>query len=313
MKTSSINRNLVIGLLAIIAFFILQIAGVLTMGSYTEREVVEVARKNTVAQVNLAELSTLAQQIRRYEKEYFIYVNNPEKRAQYQKEWTDTIGKIDALIAKMRDNKDSALSSTDVGKVGKWEAASNFYALEMNKIFTEVNARAKQMQEEADAASAKAAELQASKTQRTAKAAETAPTPPATRMFLPHEANDLIKAGKDRFSADLIKDVAAAFTEKSKATLALTEITNEGFTKMIYGMLATIAIGIGISLFLLLRLPKSISTPIDALTKAVDSISKGESSAPLSAISVKEFNGLSSAIERMRIAQSMMMKRLNSR
>ena len=55
-KTTSINRNLTVGLIAIIVFFILQAAGVLTMGRYTEREVVEVARRNTVAQVDLADL-----------------------------------------------------------------------------------------------------------------------------------------------------------------------------------------------------------------------------------------------------------------
>lgn len=115
MKTTSINRKLVFGLATIIVFFLAQAAVVLTMGRFTEREVVEVARRNTIAQVNLAELSALAQQIRRYEKEYFIYVDLPQKRAQYQKEWTGAIENITALLGKMRSNVDVVFSGDDVG------------------------------------------------------------------------------------------------------------------------------------------------------------------------------------------------------
>lgn len=301
-KTTSINRNLTVGLIAIIVFFILQAAGVLTMGRYTEREVVEVARRNTVAQVDLADLSTMAQQIRRYEKEYFIYVNNPEKRTQYQKEWTGTMEKITALLGRMRANGSSALSADDLSRVGQWAAASEFYASEMTKVFAEVNARSNKMQEEA--ATAQAAEQQAASTK------EATPVLEGTRMLLPDEANDLIKAGKDRFSAELIKGVATTFAQKSEATLALTTVTNEGFNKMIYGVMASVLIGIGIGVYLLVSLPKSVTEPIRNLTTLVDALSRGESTKPVASIKVLEFKNLSAAVERMRIAQELMLQRL---
>lgn len=306
-KTTSINRNLMVGLIAIIVFFVLQAAGVLTMGRYTEREVVEVARRNTVAQVDLADLSTMAQQIRRYEKEYFIYVNNADKRAQYQKEWTGTMEKITALLGRMRANTSNALSGDDVVRVGQWATAGEFYAAEMAKVFAEVNARASKMQEEV--ATAQAAEPQAASL-KGAKAKETAPAVESTRMLLPEEANDLIKAGKDRFSADLIKGVAETFAQKSQATLALTTVTNEGFSKMIYGVMATVLIGIGIGVYLLISLPKSVTEPIRNLTDMVDALSRGEPTKPVASIKVQEFKNLSAAVERMRIAQELMLQRL---
>nr|WP_315473887.1 hypothetical protein [uncultured Rhodoferax sp.] len=308
MKTISINRNLMIGLVAIIAFFVLQAVGVLTMGRYTEREVVEVARKNTVAQVGLAELSTLAQQIRRYEKEYFIYVDNTEKRAQYQKEWTGTMEKISTLLSRMRANTDSALNGDDVTQVEKWAGASAFYAAEMTKVFAEVNARADKIQQETAQAQALAAEAAANS--KGAKTKEVTPPVSSTRMLMPDEANDLIKAGKDRFSADLIKGVAETFTQKSQATLALTTVTNEGFNKMIYGVMATVLIGIAIGIYLLISLPKSVSEPIQTLTEMVDALSRGESAKPVASIKVQEFKNLSAAVERMRIAQELMLQRL---
>ena len=308
MKTISINRNLMIGLVAIIAFFVLQAVGVLTMGRYTEREVVEVARKNTVAQVGLAELSTLAQQIRRYEKEYFIYVDNPEKRAQYQKEWTGMMEKISTLLSRMRANTDSALNGDDVTQVEKWTGASAFYAAEMTKVFAEVNARADKIQQETAQAQALAAEAAANS--KSAKTKEVTPPVSSTRMLMPDEANDLIKAGKDRFSADLIKGVAETFAQKSQATLALTTVTNEGFNKMIYGVMATVLIGIAIGVYLLISLPKSVSEPIQTLTEMVDALSRGESAKPVASIKVQEFKNLSAAVERMRIAQELMLQRL---
>lgn len=306
-KTTSINRNLMVGLIAIIVFFVLQAAGVLTMGRYTEREVVEVARRNTVAQVDLADLSTMAQQIRRYEKEYFIYVNNADKRAQYQKEWTGTMEKITALLGRMRANTSNALSGDDVVRVGQWATAGEFYAAEMAKVFAEVNARASKMQEEV--ATTQAAEPQIAGL-KGAKAKETAPAVESTRMLLPEEANDLIKAGKDRFSADLIKGVAETFAQKSQATLALTTVTNEGFSKMIYGVMATVLIGIGIGVYLLISLPKSVTEPIRNLTDMVDALSRGEPTKPVASIKVQEFKNLSAAVERMRIAQELMLQRL---
>ncbi|WP_296509757.1 hypothetical protein [Rhodoferax sp.] len=304
-KTTSINRKLMVGLAGIIVFFVLQAVGVLTMGRYTEREVVEVARKNTIAQVDLAELSTLAQQIRRYEKEYFIYVNQPERRANYQKEWTGTMDKITALLGRLRTNASNALDGDEVTRVGQWSAASDFYASEMNKVFGEVENRVKKMQEEA----ALAAE-QAALNTKPGKAKEPAPVVETTRMLLPEEANDQIKAGKDRFSADLIKSVAETFARKSQATLALTTVTNQGFNTMIYGVMATVLIGIGIGIYLLISLPKSVTTPIKRLTDIVDALSRGETTAPAASMRVAEFKDLSAAVERMRVAQDLMMQRL---
>lgn len=304
-KTTSINRKLMVGLAGIIVFFVLQAVGVLTMGRYTEREVVEVARKNTIAQVDLAELSTMAQQIRRYEKEYFIYVNHPEKRAQYQKEWTGTMDKITALLGRLRTNASNALDGDDVTRVGQWSAASDFYASEMNKVFGEVENRVKKMQEEAALAAEQAAlNTKPGKTKEPATVVET------TRMLLPEEANDQIKAGKDRFSADLIKSVAETFARKSQATLALTTVTNQGFNTMIYGVMATVLIGIGIGIYLLISLPKSVTTPIKRLTDIVDALSRGETTAPAASMRVAEFKDLSAAVERMRVAQDLMMQRL---
>lgn len=305
MKTTSINQKLVFGLAAIIVFFMAQAAAVHTMGRYTEREVVEVARRNTIAQVSLAELSALAQQIRRYEKEYFIYVGSPEKRAQYQKEWTGAMDQITTLLGKMQGNANQAFSNDDAHNITQWWKAAEFYKNEMNKVFQEVEARARQVADEAEKEKARS-EAAA----KSPKSKEPAPPVLQTRMITPVETNDMIKAGKDRFSADLIKGVTETFDAKSQATLALTSVTNEGFRKMIYSVIATVLVGIAIGLYLLVTLPRSVSRPIEHLTRTVDAISRGDTAKTGAEISVREFQGLSGAIERMRVAQEIMVQRL---
>ncbi len=305
MKTTSINRKLVLGLVAIILFFMAQAAVVLTMGRFTEREVVEVARRNTVAQVNLAELSTLAQQIRRYEKEYFVYVDSADGRAKYQKEWTGTMEQIGKLLAKMQSNADRAFSNDDISNVNKWWAAAEFYKAEMVKVFDAVEDRVRRVADDVAREKARAEAAAAAP-----KSKDAPPPVVLTPMITPVEANGMIAAGKDRFSADLIKGVAQTFAAKSQATLDLTSVTNEGFSKMIYTVVATVVIGVAIGLYLLLTLPLSVSRSIKQLTLNVDAISRGDTGKADAHIAVREFHDLSSAVERMRIAQEVMLQRM---
>ncbi len=305
MKTTSINQRLVLGLAAIIVFFIAQAAAVLVMGRHTERSVVDVARRNTTAQVSLAELSTLAQQIRRYEKEYFIYVDSLEKRAQYQKEWTGTMNQIGKLLANIQANADKVFTNEDANNITKWWNAAEFYKAEMGKIFEATEERARKVADDVEKEKARAEAVA-----KLPKGKEPPPPVELTRMITPIEANSMIAAGKDRFSADLIKGVTQTFGEKSQATLSLTSVTNEGFTRMIYSVIATVVVGVAIGLYLLVSLPRSVSGPIEQLTSNVDAISRGDTGNTGAAVSVKEFQGLSGAIERMRIAQDMMVQRL---
>jgi hypothetical protein len=184
-------RNLLLMGLSLIAVLFLVQAGVLSWGQKTiQTDVVDVAQRNTIASSSLSELAILAQQVRRYEKEYFVYVGNIEKREGYIKEWTGTSDKITALIAKIRKNADQAFSAEDQGKISNWAGAAEFYDSEMKKIFSAVNDRQAAMK------TPTAAPLASTKT----GAEITAPI----AMLSPVEANTMIAAGKDRLSSVLI-------------------------------------------------------------------------------------------------------------
>jgi methyl-accepting chemotaxis protein len=308
----SIRSRLVLGLGLIIVFFLAQAALVWYSQSTAKSSVVDTARKNTIASSQLTDLAVLAQQVRRYEKEYFVYVGNEERRNGYIKEWTGTSDKITKLLGTMKTNADGAFSDDDTAKVANWQSAADFYSAEMKKIFDAVNGQAAKVAQAAVApapTSAPAATGVASKT-ATKPTDATAPAAPVVAMFAPPEVNTMIGAGKDRLSGVLIKGVSEMSAEKTKQTLSLSEVAAGGFNQVFAGVMLTVAIGIVIALILMVTLPKAVTTPLETLTAAVDDLSKGKLDAKIDAGNVAEFAGLSTALERMRVGQQALVARM---
>jgi nitrogen fixation/metabolism regulation signal transduction histidine kinase len=303
----SIRSRLIAGLGLIIVFFLLQAALVWWGQASAKRDVVDVTRKNTIATSQLGELGVLAQQIRRYEKEYFVYVGNTERRAAYTKEWSDTADKIAKRLQTMRSNTDQAFDAADVAKVGNWISASDFYGAEMRKIFGTVTDQAAKV---ASAAAAPAAPAPAPAPVAKGSAPVAAPTEAAVAMLSPVEVNGMITAGKDRFSGVLIKGVAEMSAEKTKQTLALSEVAEKGFNQLLAAVLATVAVGVLAAMALMFTLPKAVIGPLATLTASVDGMSKGNLDAKVDVGGVVEFEGLSKALERMRLSQQAMVARM---
>jgi HAMP domain-containing protein len=300
----SIRSILLAGLAAIALLFIVQ-AGLLSLGQKTiEHDVVSAVQKNTLASSQLGELAVVAQQIRRYEKEYFVYVNNPERRDGYVKEWTGASDKMTKLVQTMRTNADGAFNSDDLGKIANWASAADFYSAEMKRIFFAVNER--QTQLASGAAGAVSASLGT-------KPGAPAVAAPVAAMFSAVEVNGMIGAGKDRLSGVLIKGVSEMAAEKTKQTLALPALTKQGFDRLWNGVMASVVIGLLVAGFLAWKLPVAITKPIATLSDAIDRVSKGEVNPAIDASGPSEFSTLTAAVERMRVAQSALVARLRSR
>ncbi len=294
----SLRNMLLLGLAAIALLFIVQ-AGVLSWGQKSiQTDVVDVARRNTMASSNLSELAILAQQVRRYEKEYFVYVGNIERREGYIKEWTGTSNKITTLLATMRKNADQAFSAEDQGKISNWASAAEFYDSEMKKIFSVVNDRQAQIKP-----------VVAPATNVAVKAA-TETAAPVIAMLSAVEANGMIGAGKDRLSSVLIKGVSDMYAVKTKATLGLDESVSASFNRLWGAVGITVALGLLLAALLAWRLPRAVTEPVATLTAAVDKMSKGELDQSIGETPIKEFEGLSTALERMRVAQRTLVQRM---
>ncbi len=304
----SIRSRLIAGLSLIVIFFVVQ-AGLVWLGQDgARRDVVDTARKNTQASSELNELAVLAQQTRRYEKEYFVYVSNEERRNNYIKEWSGASDKMTKLIQAMRANAGGAFTADDTGKMGNWASATEFYSTEMRKIFASVNDQSAKIAAQASAPITSTPALAPAK-------GASAPVPAAATlvMFSPIEVNAMIGPGKDRLSGVLIKEVGAMSAEKTKQTLALSDVASDGFKQMLSAVLLTVVLGIAIAVVLMLTLPATVTKPLAALTAAVDDMSKGNLEKKVSAAGVAEFDGLAKALERMRVGQQALVQRMRSR
>lgn len=135
----------------------------------TETGVEQAIRRNFTAAAKLSQIQVAGEKMRRFEKEMFIYVAVPDKRAGYAKEF-------DAAYSKLLEMLDDALAPSGVAfddaeraELLKWKNATTFYANEFGALVR------------------RAGELPlASMTQE-------------QRATLSVDFNERIKAGKDRF------------------------------------------------------------------------------------------------------------------
>jgi HAMP domain-containing protein len=297
---NSIQVRLSLALIPVIAFFIMLGAAVWLVSASTSDDIGDTVRKNTLVSAQVEELAILAQQIRRYEKEYFIYVGEPEGRTKYREEWSQTHLKMENQITAMRQNAQSLFSTQDLAELQKGGEALAFYAAEMNKIFTTVDEQAVAV-----------ARYIAPTDQQILAAAKTGQTfDPAPLLLTPAEANALIKAGKDRLGAELIKPLANISKVRQESTLALPEISRAGFSEMAKFVVVLAALGVGVTLAVMLLLPRTIRAPLDQLTAQVDTLSKGMPIDGDDEIRIKEFRGLAQAVTRMSRAQKMLLERV---
>lgn len=297
---NSIQTRLSLALIPVIAFFIMLGSAVWLVSASTSNDIGETVRKNTLVSAQVEELSILAQQIRRYEKEYFIYSGDAEGRMKYRQEWSQTQLKMDERIKAMRENAQSLFSAQDVADLQKGGEALAFYGAEMNKIFTTVDEKARAVERYV---APTAQELQAA-----AKAGKV--FDPAPRMLTPAEANALIKEGKDRLGAELIKPLANISKVRQAGTLALPEISRAGFSQMAKFVVILAALGVVVTVAVMLLLPRTIRAPLAKLTEQVDALSKGMPIEGEEEIQIKEFRSLAQAVTRMSFAQKMLLERV---
>ncbi|MBK7003370.1 MAG: HAMP domain-containing protein [Rhodoferax sp.] len=308
--TTSIKSGITKGVMLIVLFFLVQAALVGYIIYEARSTVVENTRSNTVASSQLERLAVLAQQIRRYEKEYFIYTAIPQKRAGYEREWRDAFSKIETMLESMKTDRDGAFDARDIEQITAWGNAASFYASEMLNIIVTVNERTVAVTSDRETRAYGALASRPGEGQH-ASAAVSATAPLAAYTAI--ELNEMIKPGKERFSDELVKGVEAMVALKSDGTLALAREAELKFTQVLVGMVSSAVAGIAIALLLSQRLPMTAIRPIESLSQAAHDMSLGDLSKEFDAGGVVEFEKLVQALNRMRVGHQALVDLLQKR
>lgn len=219
----------------------------------------------------ISQLAIEAQKIRRYEKEYFIYIDNIERRAKYEREWTDTYVRLRSLLDGLLQNRDNLWSDVEQQEFVTWEASLTTYG---NGFLNVV----KQAKDDAYAS--------------------------------PVEANAAIKDAKNAFRVFLDGTTASGAKKLAVAQKAATEVKSNS-DLLTFSVMGIGLAGILVVILFQLRIVVSIAKPIRELTDAADTMSKGKLSVEIAVPSnAKEFEVLAQTLERLRLSQRTMMKRL---
>jgi methyl-accepting chemotaxis protein len=299
----SITGKIRLGLAIILGFFVLQFLLGQYLGKTTLEKVDFAVTKNFTAAEKLSELSVTGQQIRRYEKEYFIYVNDDAGRKKYRTEWTNSYESLNSKLNTMIANKETTFSGKDTATMADWKTALDFYSTEFNKIMTL-----------ADAGQVVPPALPVTEPAKPSVkgAAPVAAVPVAEPAGATKIANGMIGAGKDKFrdlldGADKMRKAKIAESRSSVAEI------NSAFSNTSLISLAIFVLGVAIAIYLMISVPSSVKKPIGEFVLIADAISKGDTKQMIHATSASEFEGLAKALERLRVAQAGMVDRLRSR
>jgi hypothetical protein len=189
-----------LGLVAVMA------AGTLWGVSATQRRVEQAVGQNVAAASMLSRLQVEGEKMRRYEKELFIYVAVPDKRAGYAKEFDTSYTRLLNLSNEMLAPSGAAFTDAERAEILKWKEAATFYGGEFTKL----------------AQRAQTINLASLTTEQ--------------RLGLTVAYNDDIKAGKDRFR-ELLTGTDAMRQAKEKRSLALGDEMHGIFSQLRIGVL----------------------------------------------------------------------------
>ncbi len=273
----SIRGRIVFGFAILLAFIATQFGVVRYYESRTRDLVTEAITRDFSAAMKLSELAVTAQAIRRYEKEFFIYLDDEKGRKKYAADWNAAFTAIETQLREMTANTAGHFVDDDLTEARKWHAALDFYGTEMRRIIDRTSA-----------------------------------LPPGTAgPGATLAANEAIRDGKDRFRELLDGATKLERRKQSDAAESSAKIAANFDTVQSVLMVITIA-GVLLGFLLLVELPNQIANAVDALVTSADKLSRGEVDKEFAAQDMPEFAKLAASLERLRASQASMIGRMRS-
>ena len=265
----SIHHKILAAFALMATFLVAQ--SLLSLYNHTElRNLVEVGlAKNHEAVSRIHAVTNDMQQLRRYEKEYFIYITNLMNKAKYRREWQDTYDHLHAALAEMIADADGRYSDGDRRRFRAWKQAAEFYGGEFEQILEDYNntLKIKEQREEGQSVSM--------------------------------EANERIHDGKTRLS-EALKDALEMSRTKAAESIALLGEVDQRFSEIKLLSLSLTGIGILLAIFLLFVIPGGVNRTLRRLIADAERLAKGELSIPIEHSPLPEFESLAQSLESLR-------------
>ena len=250
------------GLTGIVYFFIEE----------NSRFVDQAIEKDFNGSVQISGLAILAQEIRRYEKEYFMYINDTKNKAKYEKEWTEIFTKIKTKLDQLINDTSGLWAADDQIKFMGWSASLRIYGDGFQKIIQDVNSGI---------------------------------------LTDTLSANSAIQDAKNAFRP-FVSGTIELYNQKYRDASEAHQQIKIKNNQMNLILLGTLVMTATFCLTLILIVPRTIIKPIKLLTASASTMSQGALGTPVPASSIKDFDELSATLERMRISLKALLQRAAS-
>ncbi len=220
----------------------------------------------------LAGLSSAAQKIRRFEKEFFIYVSNPVKRNKYAGDFDQAYEEIEYFFAQLINIYSNYNYSTSSIALGEWTAAGKYYADGFKTLVKKVE---------------------------------------HGEINNVIDANSAIQDYKNRFGVVLAGTDEAIKQQYQLVTEKAEQIKQyQSTSSTIFIIISTL--GFSIALFMSFLVPASIVKPLKQLTDIANGISKGQVKESVEVKGSIEIEDLSRSIKRLQLTTLGLLKRLQT-
>lgn len=284
----SIRNKLIFGFSVLLVFILLQAATSFFYGARTKDLVDTAVNRNFTATTEITDLLAGAQQLRRLEKEYLIYVGDVDGRNRMLKDWTLTHDKLVGQLQGMVGNAKAVYESADLAEFAKWKSALEEYHKEFTKV-VEGFAYDVSMLDQGGAGGGAQAYNKAVRT------------------------NEDLRPGVEHFNQVFIEGATQLARKRAGESAAAYERIRNNFDVVGYVDTGLSLAGIVLAALLLLTVPGSITRPLASLVESADKMSLGDLSKKFEAGGVHDFDKLAASLERMRVTMEAMMARLKAK
>jgi methyl-accepting chemotaxis protein len=225
------------------------------------------------ASVEIAHIGVEAQKLRRFEKEYLIYVGSPSNRGKYLAEWKEASETVRKGVNHIIENKDKSWSQADISAAREWQQSLDAYV----SGFMAVVAAADNGQ-----------------------------------ITSTLQGNDAVREAKDAFRL-LLDGTTKSINQKFQSASVSAKAIDGKFSLVTMVLVVVGLAGAALAAAMLVLVPASIGRPIEVLTRAAHDMSTGNLAKAITVTGSPEFKELGATLERMRVSQQMIIDRLTGK
>lgn len=269
----SIRLKLVTGF---VIMFLTFATGVVVKGYYlrtSEQLVTRSINEDFNTSIAISKMAVEGQKLRRFEKEFFIYASDPDRRTGYYREWTDSFQNLENMLKVAMNDSSGAWTETDHRNLKAWANSLEVYGKGFRGVVVNVE---------------------------------------AGNIKGTLAANAAVADAKTAFKVFLDGTEAGVGSKLENAKLAAITISRN-FGTLNTVVFGTAIVGSLVMFAIIIFVPSAVMDPIEQLSRAATAMGNGNLSVQMPQIRTREFVGLRNALESLRMSQREMIQQLKQR